>query len=163
GLIGKGEGYSRECQWGEASSFVLRHKADVYWVDVPARRGFAVELCLVEPLGDAGVLPDPAIADRDISVGKKADGKIAVTATVHNLGNTAVKNLVVALVRGDHSEIARRTVELPGCRDFQPSLVNVEFARVNPAAGLMILLDPQEEVTEIYELNNRAIAPDSSR
>lgn len=161
GQIGKGEGYSRECQWGEASSFKVRHKADVYWVEVPARREFAVEVSLVEPLVDAGLLPDPAIAQRDISLGKKADGRITVTATVHNLGNAAVKNLVVALVRGDHSEIARRTVELPGCRDLQPSLVNVEFAGVNPTAGLMIVLDPQEEVTEIYELNNRAKAPDS--
>ncbi len=166
GLIGEGQGYSRECQWSEASSFVVRHKADVYWFVVPSRREFAVELRLVEPLNDSRVLPDPAIADRDISVSKNADGKITVTATVHNLGNAAVKNLVVALVQGDqggYSEIARQRVDLPGCKDLRPSRLDVKFPRVNPVADLMILLDPQEKVTEIYELNNRANAPGSAQ
>ena len=173
GQIGKGKGYLREYQWSKPSSFIVRHKADVYWIDVPAQREFAVDLRLLKPLADSGVpargpwgLPDPAISERDISVAKNADGKITVTATVHNLGNAAVKNLLVALVRGDqgeYSEIARQTVDLPGCKDFRPSRIDVEFTRVNPAADLMILLDPQEKVAEIYELNNRASAPGSAQ
>ncbi len=166
GLIEKGQGYLRECRWGQPSSFVVRHKADVYWVDVPAQQEFAVELRLVEPFAESGVPADPAIAERDIAVTKNADGKITLTATVHNLGSAAVKNLVVALVRGDHggySEIARRTVHLPGCKDLRPSRISVEFAGVNPAEGLMVVLDPQEEVAEVYELNNQANVPDSVR
>ena len=144
----------------------MRHKGDVCWIEVPSRREFAVDVRLVKPFSGSAVLPDPAVAQRDIAVAKDAGGKIALTVTVHNLGNAAVEDLTIALARGDrdkYSEIARQRIDLPGCEDLRPCRMDVKFSGVNSAAGLMVLLDPQEKVSEIYELNNRVNVPDSAQ
>ncbi|MHC4740819.1 MAG: hypothetical protein ACYS8Z_02840 [Planctomycetota bacterium] len=162
GLPGKGEGYSKKCKWGKGKQFFMRHKGDVFWIDVPGQKEFAVDIRLVWPAPPSAILPDPAIADRDVTVARDSDGNAIVAATVHNLGNWAVKNLGVSLVRGGESgfaEIARQTVNLPGSKDMQSSRVKVIFKQVDFSADMAVLLDPEEDFAEIYELNNRANVP----
>jgi hypothetical protein len=160
GPLGSGKAYRRNCRWQHPSAFTVRHRADTCWVDVPPRQEFAVDLRLTRRIERDSVLPDPAIAERDLVISRHADGKAVLSVTVHNLGSVAVPDLQVVLVgtaNGVRGEIARRTVEmLPGSEDLRSGRVRVSFTDVKPTGNLSVVLDPQDKTAEIYECNNEA-------
>ncbi len=162
GLLGKGQGYLRKQQWHEPVYITLRHKGDMYQVDIPSRKEYVIDLRLVNPQPRPNGAADAAIAQRDVTITQKEEGKFTVNVTIHNLGNRAVKNLTVALQRADRqesSEIARKTIDLPGCRDLQPRSVTISFMVADPKTELAMVLDPQQKVLELNELNNRVDVP----
>jgi hypothetical protein len=159
GLIGAGDGLKRNYRWQPTTSFVLRHRADVFRLEVPSRRELAVDLRLQEAIDRSPVLSDPAIADRDVRMTKTSDGKLEVTATVHNLGNVPVQDLTVDLVvngEGRRGGIVRQRIGLlPACKELRAGTAEVSFRAVKPAARISVVLDADDAVSEICEQNNR--------
>lgn len=158
GLLGKGEGLDRACNWRPATNFLLRERAGVFRLNVPSRREFAVDFRLQEPIELPAVLPDPAIRASDVRLARSTQGKTDVTATAYNLGSTSVPRLTVSLigsVEGRRRELARRTIgPLPACKQLRAGRAEVSFRAVKPAENLSVVLDPDDAVQEICESNN---------
>jgi len=160
GPIAGGEGLSRRYHWREPAPFTVRHRADVYWLDVPSRQEFSLDFRLTRPMELPALLPDAAVSQRDVTAAADAGGKRKIAVQVHNLGSVPVANLEVALVaeaQGRRTPVAKAVIEqLPAGREFKPAAASVMFAGVVDQPGLTVVLDPQDEVREIYELNNTA-------
>ncbi len=162
GTFDDGKDYTRKYKWSTSKTLIVRHKADICWIDVPSKQQFAVDFRLTEKLNRPNVLPDPAIMPRDITVSKNQSGKLTIKATVHNLGNVQAENLTVALMKKNQDNfllVAQNSINLPASKNFKSSLVNIEFTNIDTNPHLTIVLDPNERIDEIYELNNHAKVP----
>ena len=85
---------------------------------------------------------------------KKDVSKVEVT--VHNLGNSPVDGVEVALVDSTGKVLAKKTtgrIEAP--LDLKPRTATVTFDGV-PSGATEVRIDPEDRVPELNELNNAA-------
>jgi hypothetical protein len=154
GEILPGEGPNHRYGWSEPEPFTFRRKLDTYRVEVPPRVPYAVDLRLVERVEMPGTAPDPAIGPGDVQ--RTGDGTIRVT--VHNLGSAACSEGVdVMLVPGTEPggvpEVRARTGLLPAPK-LESIAEVVSLDDPAPGQSLRIVLDPDDEIAELYEGNN---------
>jgi len=145
-------------RWLSARDVLHVRRGEPVTIELPSRRTLVLDLRLREGLPRRELLPDLAVAPRDV----RRDGGSAVVA-VHNIGGSAAGPFaVVAQARlegGDWEEVSRTGVEgLPGIRDFVPVLREVRVPLESAPAGaeIRVVLDPPDEVEEICEENNAA-------
>jgi hypothetical protein len=159
GTVGEGSGFNRKYCWTSRDRFNLRTRADRYRISVPPRVETVVDLRLGERTLLPDSMPDPAIGPRDIRILESANGKIDIEGTVHNLGSRPVSNLRVSLFRGDpetdRTPHGMTLWPLGACRDFQPSTVRFVFEDIPACEKMTVVLDPEGELMEICETNNR--------
>lgn len=124
-------------------------------VTVPPGKVWVVDLRLHEPIARPEDLPDLAIGTHDIArTGRQ------IRVTVHNIGNAAVPGFKVIL-QGERAgawETVGHTEAEPmaGIQDFMPARQQVTFALPEnlPDATLRAVLDPDDQIDELYESNN---------
>lgn len=148
--------FQKRYTWAGATEVEHRHRGAPIWVEVPSHKEWVVDLRLRKEIERPAVLPDLAIASRDIQV---KDGKIVVR--VHNIGGAAAGTFdVVAEAKNgeEWTELARTKVDgLPAIKAFEPSAREVSLnADARKPAGIRIRLDPDDKIEEFYELNNAA-------
>jgi len=99
--------------------------------------------------------PDAAVSPREISWG--AGGTLR--AVIHNLGNTPLHDLHVAVVDADGKTLAEQVVaSIEAPVDLVSRTVTVTFDGL-PDGASRIVLDPNAMIDELYEMNNTAPAP----
>ena len=121
---------------------------------LPAKTVYVLELKQTAELDDLSTRPDLAISPLDL---KRDGGRIS--AKVHNIGGGDAAQVVVALVDANGKEVKRQTLPaLAAPLDLVPKMVDFTFDGVpETAAGWSIVIDPDQQVPEIYEGNNRLI------
>ncbi|MGQ9651331.1 MAG: hypothetical protein ACUVXJ_14575, partial [Phycisphaerae bacterium] len=148
--------FQKRYTWTGSTEVEHLHRGTPIWVEVPSHKEWVVDLRLRKTIERPAVLPDLAIASRDIQV---KDGKVVVR--VHNIGGAAAAAFKVVAEAKDGNkwtQVADAEVDgLPAIRNFEPSVREVAL-NIDPArfAGVRIRLDPHEKVEELYELNNTA-------
>ncbi len=138
-----------------------RHRGSPIPLDLPPGMTWVIDLRLEEALPSPALLPDLAIAARDV----RREGS-TFRVTVHNIGGADAGPFSIALQSATGSEwveVARAEVEgLPAIRDLAPSIREVEIrpAGALPPGRLRIEVDPDGKMEEICEMNDAAeIAP----
>ncbi len=124
---------------------------------LPAKAVYILELKQTRKLDDLSTRPDLALSPLDL---RRDGGK--VFAKVHNIGGGDAAQVVVALIGAGGKEIKRQTLPaLAAPLDLMPKMIEVSFDGLpDNAKGWSIVVDPDHQVSEIYEGNNRlAIAP----
>ena len=142
--------------WTGSTEVQHLHRGTPIWVEVPSHKEWVIDLRLRKAIERPAVLPDLAVASRDIQV---KDGKVVVR--VHNIGGAAAGTFdVVAEAKNgkEWTELARTKVDgLPAIKAFEPSarevVLNVASTKLTAAR---IRLDPNNKVDELYKLNNTA-------
>lgn len=148
--------FQKRYTWTEPTEVEHLHRGTPIWVEIPSHKEWVVDLRLRKAIERPAMLPDLAIASRDIQL---KDGKVVVR--VHNIGGAAAGPFdVVAQARnGDTwTQLAHAKVDgLPAIKSFEPSVREI-VVNVDPdkLANARIRLDPQNQVQELYELNNEA-------
>ncbi len=146
----------KRCTWSPPVEVEHRHRGTPIRVYVPPKKVWVVDLRLRKRIERPALLPDLAIAPRDIH---RQGGRL--TVTVHNIGGAeAGPFLLVLEARAQNGwlRIADKRVDgLPAIENFEPVRRDVELqaASEEPLAGeYRVLIDPDDEVDELYELNN---------
>jgi hypothetical protein len=119
---------------------------------LPGKTVVVLELTQTKPLDDPRGRPDLALSAPEVRV----EGS-RVVGVVHNLGGAPAPRCIVALVDGSGRAVARKDLgALDAPLDLSPKRVAFALEGV-PAnhAGWSVVLDPDDEVEEIYEGNNR--------
>lgn len=152
GSLVPGMGFARTYHPAVAETYIHPARAHTYFIELPARAEWVVELRLRRPRpASVGPLPDLAVAERDI----RANGD-TVQVTVHNLGSAAATGVEVVLEQNGKA-VARKTLEnVPACERFAPSAVAVAFEGIPALGGLRLVVDPDAVIEEINESNNGA-------
>jgi hypothetical protein len=156
GEIMKGESVNLRYGWSDPVKFTYRRPLDTYYVDVPPRKPFAIDLRLLKPVEVPETSPDPAIANRDVVFGDPDN----IVATVHNVGSEPMDGVSVALevqaADGAWKRSAeQRTGKLPA-PDLDPVTQQLTFVHVPTAKSYRVVLDPDTKLDELYEGNNTA-------
>ncbi len=156
GEILPGESVNRRYGWSEPTRFTYRRRLDTYYVDVPPRKPFAIDLRRLNPLDVPQTAPDAAIADRDVSLGAPD----VLLATMHSIGSEPLPGLTVALEArqpdGTWKRVAeRKTGQLPA-PELDPAVRKFEFVGFPKAPAYRVVLDADQKVDELYEGNNTA-------
>lgn len=137
----------------ERTETLKLRRMDAVPVSLPPRKLMVCELRQVERLGDLSRLPDPAIGPGDVA----RDGS-ALKVTVHNIGNTPVRDLIVAVVDASGKPLATGKVgQLDAPLDLTPRTVVLDLRC--PEGKARVVLDPENAVEEIAESNNEAPVP----
>lgn len=160
GEIMKGETTNLRYGWGPVEEFLYRRRLDTYYVEVPPRKAYCIDLRLTEPIDVPEAAPDAAIAGRDVV--RQDGGRIEVT--VHSVGSEPVRELVVALEAADGDgrwkAVARQQIGNLPAPELDPVTRTVTFEEVPPAKAYRVVLDPDGQLDELYEDNNVAtLAP----
>jgi hypothetical protein len=158
GEITKGEGRGNlRYNWCDPENFTFRRRLDTYYVNVPPRKPYCIDLRLLQPVEVPATAPDAAIADRDLASPEPG----TITAIVHNVGNEPMNKVLVALDAQDAAGQWKRVAEqhtgelaAPG---FDPVTEKLTFKQVPPAKAYRVVLDPENQLDELYEGNNVAI------
>ena len=127
-------------------------------VPFTARPGqtLVIELALRESLADVRTRPDLAIGPEDIIV---QDG--AATVTVHNIGGSASSASTVEVRTADDTVLASAVV--PGLEpphDLRPKTAQLRIDLPAGAEPAAVVLDPDDDLAEITERNNRVALGD---
>jgi hypothetical protein len=129
----------------------LRHRGDSIPLSLPSRVSYEVELKQVNRFAwDPSTLPDLAAPRKPKSVSARQ-----VEWKIFNLGSQAAHAVQVELRAGETVLAQQRIAELPGVRDYRLGEAMVSFACEVPDVPLTLLLDPQDDIAEITERNNR--------
>jgi len=140
--------------------FILKGRAGRYELEVPSRRETIIKFQLVHALKRRELLPDPAICADDITILKTNEKLATLKLTVHNLGSTPARELLVVVVSGSQGEkrvLARTVIDIiPESRDLQPSTVLITLNKITLSPGLKVMIDPDKKIKEICESNNEA-------
>lgn len=149
-----GEQNNHRYGWGDPKPFTYRRTLDTYYVDVPAKIPFVVDLRLEQALNVPALAPDPAISDRDLALSPAG----VLSATVHNIGSATMEK-VVAVLEGQAEDetwqpIAQMETGVLGAPGFEPVTDVVTFEQVPPANAYRVVLDPENKVDELFEHNN---------
>jgi len=142
-------------QWRPSTDVQHLHRGVPVWIEVPSHKEWIVDLRLKKAIQHPALLPDLAIGQCDLRL---KDDKLV--ATVHNIGGAEAASFKVNLEsrqNGQWSLLAgKRIEELPAISNFNPVRYNVEFQiPADKRAGeLRVVLDADNEIEEIYELNN---------
>ncbi len=125
-------------------------------VDLPSKRVIVLELEQVERLDAITARPDLAITARDITA---EDG--VVSGVVHNIGGAEAPAFTIALVDADGKVRARQKLApLPAPLDLQPKRAQFRFEDLPEGGGDWVVeVDPEDEVAEVFEGNNRCRLP----
>jgi hypothetical protein len=157
GGIMKGESTNLRYRWSPTEEFTYRRRLDTYYVEVPPRKPYCIDLRLIEPIAVPQTAPDPAIAARDVIL--DSDGRVKVTA--HNVGSEPINGLAVALDAGDGKDHWQRVAVQPIANmpapELDPVTQTVSFDEVPTAKAYRVILDPDQQIEELYEGNNIAI------
>ncbi|MCE5252452.1 hypothetical protein LLG96_19800 [bacterium] len=124
---------------------------DVVTLPVPPHTPLVIRVEQIERVDRPAELPDLAVDTRDIS---RTESK--VTVIVHNLGNSAAKNVLVRLLTGEETVAEQRIVQLDAPTDFIPKREVVTFPNVPKSRNLNVVVDPDNAIREILEENNSA-------
>jgi hypothetical protein len=141
--------------WDDPQPFKVLHRAEPLTITLRPQTVWVVDVRLDREVHVPRVAPDPAIAPRDVRV---SDGM--VTATIHNMGTAAARNVraVVQTRRGTRWVAVgqKEIASLPVSRDYQPASVEIPLVPADQLTGeARIVLDAGE-----YELNaSNNIAP----
>lgn len=109
-----------------------------------------IELTLLEKLEDIRTRPDLAIGPDDVT----REGN-TLSVTVHNIGGSAAPASVVQVLDGEEHELVTAPVPaLDPPHDLQPKIATVRIDLPGGAEPTMVLLDPEDAITEITEANN---------
>jgi len=107
-----------------------------------------------------GPCPDLAVGEVRLSAPPRSGKLLTLTATVHNLGRAAARNVQVQFVgrsdRGDFLIAERSIAYLPAPLNGQPQSIGVTVpwrVRQRPSA-IEVVVDAGNEVREINERNN---------
>jgi len=125
-------------------------------IEVPPGRQWVVDLRLRRKIERPDLLPDLAIASRDVAVHGRE-----LSVTVHNIGGAAAGAFDVLVqtldAAGGWVEAARTRVDgLPAITRLEPVVrtLQIELKSAPAAGGLRVVVDPDDRVDELYELNN---------
>ncbi len=135
------------------SRFALRARADACTVELPPGVECEIDVRCLQEAPRPAVLPDPAIARRDVV--RTPGGGVSVT--VHNLGSEKVTGLIVAL-RAGARELARSTLDLPAYASLVPATAAAVFPDTALPGAFEAVLDPDDDIAELCEANNAARA-----
>jgi hypothetical protein len=155
GEIMPGETVNLRYGWSEPTKFTYRRRLDTYYVDVPPRKPFAIDLRLLGRLEVSEAAPDAAIADRDVSLGAPD----VLLAMVHNVGTADLNGLTVALeARGDDGwkRVEEKQTGQLAAPGLDPVVRKIAFTGFPRASAYRVVLDPANKLDELYEGNNTA-------
>jgi hypothetical protein len=129
-------------------------KADVIDLTLSPGRITVIEIEQVEALDPIFSRGDLAISAREVVV----KGEV-VSGTVHNIGSADVLDGVVAVLDAMGNVVARTSVgRIPAPLDLVPVRAPFTLRLPNkPSQGWKLTLDPDGQVSEIYEGNNEVL------
>lgn len=157
GEIMKGESTNLRYGWSDPEEFTYRRRLDTYYVNVPPRKAYAIDLRLVRPIDVPATAPDAALAGRDLAMPSPG----TLTAVIHSIGSDRIPALVAALETQDEASswkrIARQSIGEMPAPGFDPVTETVTFTDVPPAKTYRVVLDPDGQLDELYEGNNIAV------
>lgn len=153
--------------WREVTEVEHRHRGSAMPVALTAGRPFVVDLRLKRRIRRPAVLPDPAVAARDVRhVGED------LSVSVHNLGGAAAGPFHIRLETrplessdGEWKPLGTvRIEELAAIRDLSPVVrtVTVPCPGADGPRMLRVVLDPEDAVEEICEANNHVVIRDAA-
>lgn len=118
---------------------------------LPPRAVVVLELQQVEKLDDITARADLAVAEREMQV---EDG--AIIGLVHNIGSSEAPAFTVALVDGrGNTRGEQRLAALAAPLDLEPKRTPFRLEGAGPdVSGWRIIVDPDDQVPEIFEGNN---------
>ena len=151
----------------EVMSFTMDKRGDELRFTMPSRKLMALEVSQRETLPPVlNPLPDIAVVRDDIEFARElpsAGHGTAVSVMVHNIGGEKTGAFTVALsvVRSDSRRIIDK-VRFPGLdapRDFKPKREAIALSGFVPegAGSIVISVDPENEIDEIFEGNNEVV------
>ncbi|MDP2983275.1 MAG: hypothetical protein Q8O92_08100 [Candidatus Latescibacter sp.] len=126
-------------------------KADDIPLTIKPKAVTVIRVEQVEKLEPIFTRADLAIATREVSV-----EETSIRGTVHNIGSSAVNDVILAVVDGTGAVIAKKSLgRLDAPLDMVPRTMNfrIDLPRA-PEKGWNLVLDPDRAVPEIYEGNN---------
>jgi hypothetical protein len=136
-----------QADYGNASTVPLHHSAGIP-LRVPPRQLCVLEIDLVQTSPeDFWKRPDLGLSADDV---KREVGKVEVT--IHNLGNSPVDRVEVAMVDSTGKVLAKKTtgrIEAP--LDLKPRTATVTFDGLSPGAT-EVRIDPEDRVPELKNL-----------
>lgn len=163
GEILPGESTNLRYRWDEPVEFTYRRRLDTYWLSVPPRRKCAIDLRLAKPLAVPAQAPDAGIADRDLVLTTPR----TLRATVHSLGSEPLNAILVALEarhpQGRWERVATRHTNPLPAPAFEAVTQTLEFRDLPPAGAYRVVLDPDNQVDELFEGNNLGTLSASSQ
>lgn len=155
-MPGEGRGNLRY-GWSEPEEFTYRRRLDTYFVEIPPRKAYCIDLRLLRPIEVSPTAPDAAIADRDLAMAAAN----TLTAVVHSVGSEPISELVVVLEAGDESggwkRVAEQRISGLAAPDFDPVTAKLSFEKVPAARSYRVVLDPENTLDELFERNNTAV------
>lgn len=141
--------------------FTLHERAGRYELDIPSRRETIIKFQLVNALKRRESLPDLAICKDDITILEANEKLATLKLTVHNLGSTPARELLVVVVSGSKGKkriLARNVIDiLPESRDLQPSTVSITLNKITLSPGIRAVIDYDQKIEEVCESNNEAL------
>jgi len=147
---------SEEIEWtlpqrGVALNFTL-----------PPREQFVVEAASTGEGAAAELMPDVGISREDIEYNSNRE---MVVVSVHNVGSKEARGVKVAVYKGDPDAGGEKIGEqviprVPAPLDLDPQIVRAgfQFNAAGEKHEIYAVIDPDDEIEEITNLNNRASA-----
>ena len=120
---------------------------------IPAHREYTITMKLQGEGADFNQLPDLGIGAEDVAVNGDA-----VEVTVHNISGRDVDGMDIALMDARGKVLVRdRIPAIAAPTDLLPKTakVTLQLPSGRKAAGCSVVLDPDNEIEEIYESNNQ--------
>ncbi len=143
---------------GGSKEFLLEHRGDAVRFILPARELQLVEVRQIEPAANhAKHLPDLGVSDEDVFW--LDEGEVAVR--VHNIGGADAENIRVRLLAvngGTEERIGDALIShlgAPLLLDPQTKLLSFPVGPDMRMRALVVVVDPDDEIYEITERNNR--------
>ena len=138
---------------GVVSSTSLKlHQGAAIPLKLPARTPCVLEIRLIKRSEDSfWKRGDLAISPQDIA--RESDGSMAVT--VHNLGNSGMKNIVVRLMDAEGNSLSEKKIDsLDAPLNLSPHEAKVKFLPNDSKRAVRVVLDPDNRIEELNERNN---------
>jgi len=136
----------------------LMHRGDAVAISVQPGLTHVIEVEAAEKLRDVPkALPDAGISSDDI----RYDGQL-LRVKVHNVGSAPIEGLSVELYEGEvkpEAKIGAASVShLEAPNDLVPrvEVVSLKWSPTSKPVKVICILDPEDEIYEITERNNRA-------
>jgi hypothetical protein len=143
--------------WIEPRVVQILRRADTVWITLPPRKVWVVDLRLQTEINVPLKMPDLAISPRDVAFSQNT-----LTVLVHNIGSAESAQSWLSVQVKDKSKwrrVGRIPVpEIAPPKNFVPSFVRVSLTAAELIQGktCRIILDPENEQSEVCEMNNSA-------
>ena len=145
----------------EKEAIAVLHRHSPIDLILPPGRQTRIEIEQVERLDDlvdrADLALSPLDTERDIHITWQYDSLVRIR--VHNIGARPAERVEVALIRNGEKIFTRILPEIEAPHDLKPRLgvIYTTLAQVGDA----IVVDPDDEIPEITESNNRLVVDES--